>query len=175
MSNSERTPPAGSDGDPAPATGERSYGLSPVEDLQRLSGLEFLSRIRDRRLPAPPIARTLGFELTEVEQGRALFVGMPSFDYYNPIGSVHGGWPATLLDSCMGCAVHSALPPGSGYTTIEFKIDILRPITESTGPVTAEGQTVRVGRRVAVAHGELRDAEGRILARGSSNCLILSH
>ena len=154
---------------------ERAYGLSPLEDLQNLSGLEFLSRICDGRLPSPPIARTLGFELTEVEHGRVVFVGQPSFDYYNPIGSVHGGWPATLLDSCMGCAVHSALQPGTGYTTIEFKVDILRPITESTGPVTAEGHTVRVGRRVAVAHGELRDSGGKILARGSTNCLIMAH
>ena len=153
----------------------REYGLPPIEKLKSLSGLEFLSHIRDGMLPSPPIAQTLGFDLAEVEPGRVVFRGTPDFDYYNPIGSIHGGWPATLLDSCMGCAVHSMLPAGTGYTTLEFKIDILRAITETTGTVVAEGQTVRVGRRVGVAHGELRDGEGRILARGSTTCLVFEH
>jgi len=156
-----------------PLSNTRRYGVTPREEMLSLSGLEFLTRIADGRLPSPPIGRTLGFRLAEVEHGRVLFIGMPTFDLYNPIGSVHGGWPATLLDSCMGCAVQSTLPVGSGYTTIEFKIDILRPITEQTGEVIAEGNTVRVGRRIGVATGELRDGEGRILARGSTSCLIL--
>ena len=154
---------------------QREYGLPPEEELKSLSGYEFLSKIRDGTLPSPPIARTLGFDLAEVNPGRVVFRGTPGFDYYNPIGSVHGGWPATLLDSCMACAVHSTLPAGTGYTTLEFKIDILRPITETTGVVEAEGQTARVGRRVGVAHGELRDGKGRILARGSTTCLVFEH
>jgi len=120
---------------------ERDYGLAPVERLRELSGYDFLARMRDGQLPAPPIARILGFDLAEVEPGRVVFRGEPAYDYYNPLGSVHGGWPATLLDSCMGCAVHSALPAGTGYTTLEFKIDIVRPITEATGTVAPPGRS----------------------------------
>lgn len=153
----------------------RQYGLPPEAELKSLSGFDFLSRIRDGLLPSPPMARTLGFELVGVDPGRVRFAGLPAHDYYNPIGTVHGGWPAALLDSCMGCAVHSMLPAGTGYTTLEFKIDILRPITATTGPVEAEGRTVRVGRRIGVAEGALRDGAGRVLARGSSTCLVFTH
>ncbi|MDX1594727.1 MAG: PaaI family thioesterase [Gammaproteobacteria bacterium] len=154
---------------------DRQFGLAPTERLQALSGHDFLVAIRDGELPAPPMARTLGFQLAEVETGRVVFRATPSLDYYNPLGAVHGGWPATLLDSCMGCAVHSTLPAGTGYTTLEFKIDILRPITEATGPVAAEGRVVRVGRRVGVAEGALTDGAGRVLARGSTTCLVFGH
>ncbi|GAB4351175.1 MAG: PaaI family thioesterase [Gammaproteobacteria bacterium] len=149
--------------------------LAGTARLSKLTGLEFLQALIDGEIPAPPMARTLGFRLHEVEHGRALFVGAPSIDYYNPIGSVHGGWAATLLDSCMGCAVHSTLPAGAAYTTLEFKIDLIRAITEKTGEVTAEGTVVRVGKRVGLAEGVLRDINGELLARGSTTCLILMH
>lgn len=148
------------------------YGVAPLETLKSMSGLAFLQAMLDRRLPAPPITRTLGFTLVEVSEGRALFRGLPAFDHYNPIGSVHGGWAATLLDSCMGCAVQSTLPQGSGYTTLEFKINLVRGISDKTGPVEAEGVIVQSGRRVGVAEGRLTDGEGRLLAFGTTTCLI---
>ncbi len=150
----------------------RDHGLAPAGTLKEMSGLEFLSAILDGRLPAPPIAGTLDFALVEVEEGRALFRGTPGFAHYNPIGSVHGGWTATLLDSCMACAVQSTLPAGSACTTLEFKINILRAITADTGPVAAEGQVVQAGRRIGVAEGRLTDGAGRLLAHGTTTCLI---
>lgn len=151
---------------------DREFGVAPLETLKSMSGLEFLQALIDRRLPAPPITRTLGFLLTEVAEGRALFRGQPTFEHYNPIGSVHGGWAATLLDSCMGCAVQSTLPQGSGYTTLEFKINLVRGMTDKTGPVEAEGTIVQSGRRVGVAEGRITDGEGRLLAFGTTTCLI---
>ena len=151
---------------------DREFGVAPLETLKSMSGLEFLQALIDRRLPAPPITRTLGFLLTEVAEGRALFRGQPTFEHYNPIGSVHGGWAATLLDSCMGCAVQSTLPQGSGYTTLEFKINLVRGMTDKTGQVEAEGTIVQSGRRVGVAEGRITDGEGRLLAFGTTTCLI---
>ena len=151
---------------------DREFGVAPPETLKAMSGLEFLQALLERRLPAPPITRILGFVLTEASEGRALFRGEPSFDHYNPIGSVHGGWAATLLDSCMGCAVQSTLPRGSGYMTVEFKINLLRGMTDKTGPVEAEGTIVQSGRRVGVAEGRLTDGAGRLLAFGTTTCLI---
>ncbi len=150
----------------------QDYGLAPAGTRKEMSGLEFLSAIRDRRLPAPPIAGTLDFALVEVEEGRALFRGTPGFAHYNPFGTVHGGWTATLLDSCMACAVQSTLPQGSACTTLEFKINIVRPINGDTGPVEAEGKVVQAGRRIGVAEGRLTDRVGRLLAHGTTTCLI---
>ena len=151
---------------------DREFGVAPPETLKAMSGLEFLQALTAGRLPAPPMTRTLGFALTEVSEGRALFRGQPSFEHYNPIGSVHGGWAATLLDSCMGCAVQSTLPQGSGYTTLEFKVNLVRAMTDKTGPVEAEGTVVQSGRRVGVAEGRLTDGDGRLLAFGTTTCLI---
>ena len=118
------------------------------------------------------MALTLGFRLTEVEDGRAVISGETSADYCNPNGSIHGSWAAAVLDSCMGSSVHSTLDDGVGFTVIEFKIDFVRPITVTTGKVTAEGRVVNVGKRIGIADGIARDAEGRILARGTSTCLL---
>ncbi len=160
---------------PPPNSAEpQSADFLSMEEAQKLNGLEFLTALIEGRLPAPPMADTLGFRLVEVEPGRALFVGEPSDDYYNPIGSVHGGWAATLLDSCMGCAVHSTLPSGVVYTTLEFKIDLMRAITTRTGQVTAEGNVIRVGKRVGLSEGVLRDSNNEILAKGTTTCLIMA-
>jgi uncharacterized protein (TIGR00369 family) len=148
-------------------------GEAPAEAMSTLSGLEHLRAIRDGRLPPAPMARTLDFTLVEVEDGRVVFEGRPSLAFYNPIGTVHGGWAATLLDSCMGCAVHSTLPPGVGYTTLEFKVNLVRPITAATGPVSASGVVLQAGRRVATAEGRLLDTAGRLLAHGTTTCLVL--
>ena len=118
------------------------------------------------------MAHTLGFRLTEVGEGRAVITGETSPDYCNPNGSIHGSWAAAVLDSCMGSSVHSMLPDGTGFTVVEFKIDFVRPITVDTGTVEAEGVVVNVGKRVGIADGVLRDVKGRILARGTTTCLI---
>ena len=141
-------------------------------DRASLTGLQLMQAMLAGASPPPAMATTLGFQLVSVEEGQALFSGEPSERYYNPMGMVHGGWPATLLDSCMGCAVQTSLPAGQAYTTLEFKIDLLRRIMADTGTVFAEGRVVRVGRRVAVADGVLRDTDGRQLARGSTTCLV---
>jgi uncharacterized protein (TIGR00369 family) len=137
-----------------------------------VTGLEYLERVVDGRIPHPSMARTLGFRLAEVEEGRAVITGETSADYCNPNGSIHGSWAAAVLDSCMGSSVHSTLADGVGFTVIEFKIDFVRPITVATGKVTAEGRIVNVGKRIGIADGTARDADGRILARGTSTCLI---
>lgn len=122
----------------------------------------------------PAIGRTLDFKLVEVEEGRAVFEGTPGLNVYNPLGSVHGGYAATLLDSACGIAVHSRLAPGHGYTTLELKISYLRGMTAETGPVRAEGVVVSMGRRVAFAEAKLTDAAGRLLATATSTLLVIA-
>lgn len=153
---------------------EREYGVAPQDTLKEMSGLEFLTAMIEGDLPAPPITRTLGFTLAEISEGRALFRGTPAFDYYNPIGSVHGGWAATLLDSCMACAVQTTLPKGSGYTTLEIKVNFVRAVTEASGRVEAEGRVIQSGRRIGVSEGRLTDGEGRLLAHGTTTCLVFT-
>jgi uncharacterized protein (TIGR00369 family) len=149
-----------------------TYGLVPAETAATMSGLELLQGMIAGRFPGPPIMRLIGFRLVEVEKERAVFEGTPAFEHYNPLGTVHGGYAATLLDSCMGCAVHTTLPKGTGYTTLEFKVSLVRPITADTGPVRAEGKIISSGRRVATAEGRLTDARGRLLAHATTTCLV---
>ncbi|MDH3988760.1 MAG: PaaI family thioesterase [Gammaproteobacteria bacterium] len=139
-----------------------------------MTGLEYLNRVVDGRIEHPTMAHTLGFRLTEVEAGRAVITGKTSPDYCNPNGSIHGSWAAAVLDSCMGSSVHSMLPEGIGFTVVEFKIDFVRPVTVDTGTVKAEGKVVNVGKRVGIADGILRDSKDRILARGTTTCLIFN-
>lgn len=141
-------------------------------DITQLSGLEVLEAIRDGRIEHPSMAHTLNFRLTAVEEGRAVISGETGRDYCNPNGTIHGAWPAALLDSCMGSSVHSMLPPGASFTVVEFKIDFVRPITVDTGKVRAEGKIARVGNQLGMANGELIDTDGRVLAKGSTTCLI---
>jgi uncharacterized protein (TIGR00369 family) len=147
-------------------------GVSPIETLRAQSGLAFLQGMIDGRLPRPPICAVLNFLLIEVGPGRALFQGTPTAEYYNPLGSVHGGWPATLLDSCMGCAVHSTLAAGRGYTTVEFKLNLVRPIFADTGPLRAEGKVINGGRTIATSEGRLFGPDGKLYAHGTETCLI---
>jgi uncharacterized protein (TIGR00369 family) len=151
-----------------------NVGVVDLATLASMSGLEFLQAIARGELPGPPIAKTLGFNLAEVEEGRAVFISEPGLHHYNPIGTVHAGFTATLLDSCMACAVHSTLPKGTGYTTMEFKISLLRPMTNETGPVRAEGTLLSRGRRAATAEGRLTDAQGKLLAHATTTCLIFA-
>ncbi len=138
-----------------------------------MSGLDWLQGMAEGRYPGPPIADLLGFSAVEVEKGRIVFAGTPDARVYNPIGSVHGGWTATLLDSCMACAVHSMLPPGVAYTTVEIKINYARPIFTESGEMRAEGSLLTFGRRTATAEGKLLDAKGKLYAHGTTTCLIL--
>jgi uncharacterized protein (TIGR00369 family) len=148
------------------------FGLVPPDIVATMSGLELLREMLAGRLPGPPIMDTLGFTLTEIDTGRAVFEGVPGMRHYNPLGTVHGGYTATLLDSCMGCAVHSTLPKGVGYTTLEFKVSLVRAVTENTGKVRAEGRIINSGRRVATSEGRLIDGQNRLLAHATTTCLV---
>jgi uncharacterized protein (TIGR00369 family) len=138
------------------------------------AGIDFLSAIRDGELPPPPIAELLGFRLVQVDEGRAAFVATPGEQHYNPIGVVHAGLVATMLDSAMGVAVHTTLPEGGGYTTLETKFNLVRAVTADTGPILAEGTVLHRGGRVATAEGRvIRQSDGKLVAHGTSTCLIL--
>ena len=147
-------------------------GVTTVDEMKRVSGLEFMRGIVEGRVPPPPMSQTLNFYLIDVAEGRATFQGEPEQAFYNPIGSVHGGWAATLLDSCMGCAVQTTLPPGQGYITVEIKANLIRPLSHATGPVRAEGKVVNAGRTIAIAEGRLVGPDGRLYAHGTSTCLL---
>jgi uncharacterized protein (TIGR00369 family) len=149
-----------------------NIGVPPLEALKGMSGLDFLQRMVDGRLPQPPITETLGFRLVEVAPGFALFTMLPAFKHYNPIASVHGGVTATLLDSCMSCAIQTNFQAGTGYTTLEIKVNFVRAITHATGPIRAEGRSLYVGRRSGTAEGKIIDASGTLLAHGTTTCLI---
>jgi uncharacterized protein (TIGR00369 family) len=136
------------------------------------SGLETIRAIRDGLLPPPPIARLLQMEFAEIVEGRVEFRCVLDESVYNPIGVVHGGVVCTLLDSVVGCAVHTTLPQGTGYTSIELKVNYLRAVHATSGPLTAVGTVVKPGRRVAFAEGEVRDAQGRTVATASSSLLV---
>jgi uncharacterized protein (TIGR00369 family) len=148
----------------------KSYGTVSAE--RQMSGLEFVQGLADGTLPLNTIAETLGYDLVEATRGRVVGTVTPNGRHLNPAGTVHGGLAATLLDSCMGLAIHSMLEKGVGSTTLEFKISLLRPITPDTGPVTAEGVVVSCGRRVGTAEGRLTDRQGRLLAHATTTCLI---
>lgn len=148
------------------------HGVTPLAQVKHLSGLEFMQGILEGRFPPAPITAALKLELTLVEHGHAVFEGTPEFAFYNPISSVHGGYAATLLDSCMGCAVHTTLPAGQAYTTLEFKINFVRAMTDQTGRVRAEGRVIHPGSRAATAEGYLYDARGKLLAHATTTCLV---
>lgn len=145
-----------------------------AEAGRSMSGIEFLRAIRDGRLPPPPIAELLGFNLVEVEPGRAVFEVTPGEQHYNPIGVVHGGLAMTLLDSAMGCSVHTQITAGGGYTTLEAKTNLVRAVTAKTGLLRAIGKVVHVGRRMATAEGRLVDAAGKLYAHATTTCIVLS-
>ena len=143
------------------------------EAARGLTGMEFLQKIVAGELPPPPIASLLNFELVELSEGHAIFAVEPKEYHYNPIGVVHGGLAATLLDSAMGCAVHSTLPAGAGYTTLEIKVNFVRPITADTGRVRAEAKLIHLGGRTATAEGRVIDEAGKLYAHATTTCLIL--
>jgi uncharacterized protein (TIGR00369 family) len=150
----------------------KTYGVVPPEILKSYDGLSFLQAIIAGRVPNPPISELLGFHLTEVENGRAVFEGVPEFRHYNPIGTVHAGFTATLLDSALGCAIFSTVSKGDTWTTLELKLNLVRPITKDTGDIRAEGRIVHRGRTVATSEGDLKDRAGKLYAHATTTCMI---
>jgi uncharacterized protein (TIGR00369 family) len=150
-----------------------SAAASLSSQAREMSGLEFIAAVRDGDLPPAPIKDLLGFDLVESSEGRTVFALLPEERHYNPIGAVHGGVAATLLDSAMGAAVHTTLPLGSAYSTLETKFNLVRAITADTGEIRAEGVVIHRGRRVATAEGRItRASDGKLLAHGTSTCLV---
>jgi uncharacterized protein (TIGR00369 family) len=137
-----------------------------------MSGLQFVQGLADGTLPLNTIAGTLGYDVSEAANGRVVVTIAPNDTHLNPAGTVHGGLAATLLDSCMGLAIQSTLAKGVAQTTVEFKISLIRPITPETGPIRAEGTVLNCGRRVGTAEGRIVDGKGRLLAHGTTTCLI---
>jgi uncharacterized protein (TIGR00369 family) len=156
-------------------TAGRTYGTVSAETRKEMTGLEFVQGLADRSLPLNTIAQTLGYDVTEAEDGRVVVTLVPTSAHLNPTGTVHGGLTATLLDSCMGLAIQSTLDKGVGSTTLEFKISLVRPITPDTGLIRAEGVVLNCGRRVGTAEGRVTDAKGRLLAHGTTTCLIFEN
>jgi uncharacterized protein (TIGR00369 family) len=150
----------------------KSYGTVAAERQKEMSGLQFVQGLADGTLPLNMIAKTLGYDVTEAADGRVVITAEPNDSNLNPAGTVHGGLAATLLDSCMGLAVQSTLEQGVSQTTLEFKISLMRPITPATGLITAEGVVMSRGRRIGTAEGRITDGIGRLLAHGTTTCLI---
>ena len=152
--------------------GETAGGLVARETMLLESGLEMLRGILDGRHPPPPFALTTYCVIDEVEEGRAVFRGTPTADFLNPLGSVHGGWTAGIMDSAMACAIHSTLKPGQGYTTLEYRVHLVRAVLPTSGELFCEGRIVHRGGQVATSEGYLRDASGKLFAHGTETCLV---
>ncbi len=153
-------------------TASKTYGTLAAERQREMTGLAFVQGLADGTLPLNTIARTLGYDITEAENGRVVVTAEPKDIHLNPAGTVHGGLAATMLDSCMGLAIQSTLDKGIGSTTLEFKISFVRPITPETGTIKAEGVVINRGRRIGIADGRVTDSKGRLLVHGTTTCLI---
>ncbi|SJZ51843.1 uncharacterized domain 1-containing protein [Enhydrobacter aerosaccus] len=154
------------------AMASKTYGTLPAEKRREMTGLEFVQGLVEGRVPLNTIAKILNYDVTEAAAGRVVITGRPDDTHLNPAGTVHGGLSATLLDSCMGLAIWSTLDKGSSQTTLEFKISLVRPITVETGRIKAEGIVLNRGRRIGTAQGRVTDLQGRLLAHGTTTCLI---
>jgi uncharacterized protein (TIGR00369 family) len=148
-------------------------GIVPRDVAASLSGFDFLCALRDGTLPAPPFSAATDIRPSEIERGRIVFEGTPTEQFYNPLGTVHGGWIATLLDTAMACAIQSMLPAGQTYTTLELKTNFVRPVFVSTGVLKCEGTVLSFGGRIATSEGKVFDKEGNLLAHGTETCLIM--
>lgn len=156
------------------STGGGQAGVARPEQLAGKSGLEVMQAMLAGELPYPHIADTLDFALVQVAKGTAVFQGTPQLKHYNPLGTVHGGWYATLLDSALGCAVHTMLAAGQGYTTAELGINIVRAASARTGPLRAIGTVVHCGRQLATAEARIVGPDGKLYAHGTTTCLVFS-
>ena len=153
---------------------DRPVGIVARDVLLAEPGLAFLRGLIDGRHPIPPFSRSTGIWLTEAEEGRVVFAGIPSDGFFNPLGTIHGGWTSAILDSAMACAVHTTLAAGQGYTTVEMKLNFVRPILPSSGRVTCEAAVVHRGGTLATAEGRLFDPTGKLLAHASETCMIFT-
>lgn len=148
------------------------YDVVPTSLMASMPGLDFVRKIFSGELPQPPIMENVDPFDSTIEAGVVVFHSVPGFRHYNPIGSVHGGYAAILLDSAMGLAVHTMLPVGTGYTTLEFKISFIRGMSKDSGTVRTEGRTLNVGRRAATAEARITDSKGRLIAHATTTCLV---
>jgi uncharacterized protein (TIGR00369 family) len=164
--------PAESPSSPEGFPTDRIFGVVPREVLVAEPGLAFLRGMIAGRHPAPPFARSTGIWLTEADEGRAVFAGLPSEGFFNPIGTIHGGWTSAILDSAMACAVHTTLKAGQAYTTVEMKLNFVRPVLPSSGRLTCEGVVIHRGGTLATSEGRLVDASGKLIAHGTETCMI---
>ena len=144
-----------------------------AELRERMDGFEFFQRMRDGRVPPPPMLALLGVRLTEVERGRVVFEAEATEAVYNGLGVAHGGYAATLLDSALGCAINSAMPAGRRFTTLELKVNYTRPITKEAGTLRCEARVVHAGGRTATSEGRIVDAQGKVFAHGTTTCIVL--
>jgi uncharacterized protein (TIGR00369 family) len=158
---------------PSPAGTRPATGLVPHDRIAAMGGLAFLKALFAGELPVPPFSATTDVYGVEAEAGRVVFVGQPSENFSNPFGIVHGGWMSTIMDSALGCAVLSALGPGKGFTTIELKVNFVRPVTAATGEVRCVGTLVHQGGRILTSEAKLTDGRGRLLAHGTSTCMAI--
>ena len=149
-----------------------TYGMVPPDVLLSYDGLGFLQAMISGKIPQPPIGQRVNFHLIEAEKGRVVFEGHPARDLYNPIGSVHGGFAATLLDSCTGCAIFTTLTKGETWTTLELKVNYVRAISVDTGPVRAEGRLIHRGRTISTSEGDIKDRTGKLYAHATTTCMI---
>jgi uncharacterized protein (TIGR00369 family) len=157
----------------------RSHLIAPdialQEQIAGLSGIEFFEAIRAGKIPPAPIGESLNFVAIRIEPGSVIFQGRPHRRYYNPLGTVHGGWFATLLDTAVGCAVHSTLKAGKSYTTLELKVNMVRALTDRVPLIRAEGHLIHAGRQVATAEGRIVGPDGKLYAHATTTCLIFDH
>ncbi|WP_059411357.1 PaaI family thioesterase [Cupriavidus basilensis] len=150
----------------------REPGVATTAQLGERAGLQFFEDMMAGKLPGAPIGQLMDFVPVEFASGRFVFQGTPGPQHYNPIGTVHGGYAATLLDSCVGCAVHTMLPAGKGYTTLELKVNYVRPLTTRTGPIRAEGKVISLTTQIGIAEGRIVDAQGKLYAFATTTCLV---
>ncbi len=154
---------------------DRTYGTVSADKQKEMTGLEFVQGLADGTLPLNTIAKTLGYDVAEADSGRVVVTAEPKDIHLNPAGTVHGGLAATMLDSCMGLAIHSTLEKGVASTTLEFKVSFIRPITPESGPLKAEGKVISRGRRIGIAEGRVTDSTGRLLVHGTTTCMIFEN
>ena len=155
-------------------TYEYEVGTADMKQMTSIPGLDYMRGILTGDTPPAPMASTLGFRPIEFAHGKAIFVGTPERFTFNPLGGVHGGWVAALLDSAMGCAVHTALPAGKGYVTVELSVNYVRGLTDRSGLIRCEGQIIHMGNSLATADGRVLGADGTLYAHGTTTCMILT-
>lgn len=148
-------------------------GALPKTAFATMTGLDIFERMMAGDLPAPPIMVHSNIRMKEFEEGRAVFTGLPAKEFLNPLGTVHGGWISTLIDTALSCAVHTTLKPGEFYTTTSLNVNMVRPLLAGSGEVTCEGRIVHRGSRLATSEGDLRNADGKLIAHGTVSCMIL--